>query len=39
MQFFTGLDNVHIFSGVITACKLKYMYVSPNLDVRNQMSN
>ena len=42
MQFYTGLESVHIFNGVLAslgpaAFKLRYMYAHPNLDVRNQL--
>ena len=42
MQFYTGLESVHIFNGVLASLgpasfKLRYMYATPNLDVRNQL--
>ena len=42
MQFYTGLQSVHIFNGVLAslgpaAFKLRYMYATPNVDVGNQL--
>jgi len=42
MQFYTGLDSVDVFTGVLAslepaAHKLKYLYAAPTLDVRNQL--
>jgi len=42
MQFYTGLDNVDMFTGVLAslgpaAHKLKYLYATRTLEVRNQL--
>ncbi|KAK2140051.1 hypothetical protein LSH36_1501g00005 [Paralvinella palmiformis] len=42
MQFYTGLDNVDMFTGVLAslepaAYKLQKLYATSTLDVRNQL--